>query len=53
MNRPDKDAAEAKMERVDELLDEIDEHNAAVDRKMEQIDRLLAEAEDLTEGDTQ
>ena len=48
-DRADKDAAEAKMERVDELLADIDELNDEVDEKMATVDRLLTEAAELTE----
>jgi len=51
MNRADRDAADAKLERVDELLEEISDLNSRVDQKMDTVNRLLAEAEELSESE--
>jgi len=51
MNRADRDAAEAKMDRVDELLNEVAELNAEVNKKLAAVDRLMEEAAELAEGD--
>jgi len=49
MNRADRDAADAKLDRVDELMEEIHELNAKVDRKMERVDELMDDVEELTD----
>jgi len=39
----------AKMDRIEELISEINGHMGAIDKKMETIDRLQAEIDDIEE----
>jgi prefoldin subunit 5 len=45
--KTDEMVAEAKLDRVDELMDEIDELSAEIDRKMKRVEELIDEAEGL------
>jgi len=48
-DRADTDAADAKLERAEELLDEVDELREAIDSRLDRADELYAEAYALLE----
>ena len=46
-DRADRDAAQARIDRIDELLDEVEDLEDKIDEKLERVTTLRKEAEDL------